>query len=209
MTRRPCPARAALMSVSLAVLLHGCASKESPSTLLALPSPSSVDLPAQKTVAQGAAPLLLVGRLDIPEYWQSRSVRYRSDGITVMPWPDTYWAERVEVGLSRNFALEMERAAGRWQVCSSGCELGATTPAWRLKVVLPSMDYRRDARKLEATAHWTLIPLPTATRTGAQIVQGQLQLDVQAEGDTPQAQAQAMGALTRELATRIANELPK
>lgn len=194
------------LSLGVASWFAGCASKEAPSLLVALPSPAISDQ-SQAPLPAGS-PVLMIGRLELPEYWQSRSVRYRSDGVTVSPWPDTYWAERVEVGMSRNFAIDMGQAARGWLVCDSACEPGHQSPAWRLKVVLPSMDYDRAQRRLSATASWTLIPLPSAIRASGVTWRGQHQLEVRASADTPQAQAQAMSELTRALAQHIAQKLP-
>ncbi|RZL11543.1 MAG: hypothetical protein EOP40_02160 [Rubrivivax sp.] len=210
-TRATSPLRlSALAAGSLALLMiTACATKEAPSVLLALPSPSIAqgdDEPSRQLLP--GSPTLIVGRLELPEYWQARSVRYRSDGVTVNTWPDTYWAERVEIGVSRHLTIEMGQAARGWLVCDSACE-PPPSATWRLKVVLPTLDYHRDERRLVGTATWTLLPLPGTARLGHAVMRGQQSLTIQAEADTPQAQAQAMSRLVHELAGRIAIQLPE
>ena len=197
-----------LAAASLAVLMSACATKDAPSVLLALPSPAIAqggDTPSRQLLP--GSPTLIVGRLELPEYWQARSVRYRSDGVTVSTWPDTYWAERVEIGVSRHLTIEMGQAANGWLVCDSACE-PPPSAAWRLKVVMPTLDYHRDEQRLVGTATWTLLPLPGTARLGHAVMRGQQSLDIKADADTPQAQAQAMSRLVHELASHIAAQLP-
>lgn len=197
-----------LAVASLALLMSACATKDAPSVLLALPSPAihqGDDAPSRQL--RPGSPTLIVGRLELPEYWQARSVRYRSDGVTVSTWPDTYWAERVEIGVSRHLTIEMGQAASGWLVCDSACE-PPPSASWRLKVVMPTLDYHRQEQRLVGTATWTLLPLPGTARLGHPVTRGQHALDIKADADTPQAQAQAMSRLVHELAGRIAAQLP-
>lgn len=205
----PAPAaRPAAALLSLALLFGGCATKDTPSMLIALPDPPMPSpLEPSAALARSAGPTLIVGRVELPEYWQSRSVRYRGTGASVEAWPDTYWAERVEIGVSRHMAIEMGRAAQDWLVCDGACEppAGAT---WRLKVILPQLEYRRAERRLDASANWTLLPLPAALHLGHAVVRGQQSFSVKADADSPHAQAEALTALTRQIAAAIAGQLP-
>ena len=64
------------------------------------------------------------------------------------------------------------------------------------------------ADRMVGTATWTLLPLPGTARLGHPVMRGQQTLDIKADADTPQAQAQAMSRLVHELAGRIATQLP-
>lgn len=194
--------------LGLALLSAGCATKDTPSVLIALPAPAlQVGTKPVAAPSSRPGPTLIVGRLELPEYWQSRAVRFRGDGATIGTWPDTYWAERVEIGVSRHLAIEMGQAAQEWVVCDGSCEPPAGA-AWRLKVVLPQLDYRRADRRLDASASWMLLPLPAASHLGHAMLRGQHVLSVPAGADSAQAQAEAVSQMIRELARVIAQQLP-
>ena len=196
-----------LSTLAATVLLAACASRPAPpQRLLALPTP---ELPAMAATEAGGTParLLQLGRLEIPEYWQSRAVRYRLGPQDVRAWEDTVWAERVEVGLTRNLTVELSRRLPPgWQLCATqSCGQPGLRPA-RLLVSLSPMDYDRGTRTLSTWAHWTL-----ADADGTALRQGARTLNVPArpeDGDTPAAQAQALAMLAREVAALIGTSLP-
>lgn len=211
LARRPVRlSRLAPVAVVAAMLLAGCAGKSPPQRLLALPTPS---LPAaapsdgSPSAAPAPAPaalvLLQVGRLDIPEYWQSRAVRFRQGDQRIDAWPHTLWAERVEVAMSRHLAVELaSRLPPSWQLCTDACRSDGVA-AVRLLVTLPVLDYVREDRALTAWARWSFQGLadPQA-RTFSQT------LKAQAPADSPEGQAQAMAALIGQLAGEVAARLP-
>ena len=146
-----------LWVVACAALLAGCdASPSTPPVLLSLP-------PAVTTSAAGAAPagsasaapqLLAIRRIGIPEYLVARRVRYRADASTLAEWPNTFWAERIEIGVSREFVSALRQQLPGWAVCESNC--GDLQPAVALQVEMAPMDFVRSTQRLQARARITL-----------------------------------------------------
>ena len=190
--------RGALASLLLAGLgLAGCASTPAP-TLLTLPS---VSVPI--TAPAPAAPVLALARLDVPEYLVSRRVRYRTDNSTLAEWPDTYWAERIEVGMSREFVASLRARLPAWRVCDANCaELG---PAAALRVVLDRVDYQRGERMLRASVR---IIVSSADRAPRAIADQERVYEIAAASDGPQAQARAYADLLSRVATDAAALVP-
>ncbi|MEO5698748.1 MAG: ABC-type transport auxiliary lipoprotein family protein [Burkholderiaceae bacterium] len=186
-----------LATATLAALLSACASTPPPAVLLTLP-------PAAAPLAAGAAPLpasaastplLAVRRVVIPEYLVSRRVRYRADASTLAEWPNTYWAERVEIGVSREFVSAVRQQLPGWAVCDANC--GDQRPALALQVELVPLDYLRGERMLQARARLTLSTggaPPEVLRTE------ELTYRVPGDADTAQGQAQAMAKLIGQVA---------
>ncbi len=188
------------LAVTAMMALVGCASSAPEQHLLALPTPA---LP--QTAAGAAGPdtrWLQVGRLDIPEYWQSRAVRYR-DGGDVKSWENTVWAERVEVGLTRNLSIELESALpAPWRLCPLRCE-GASRRPVRLLVSLSPMDYDRASQTLTAWAQWTLIGAEgQVLRTSSQPLQSK------GSGTLAAAQTDAMAGLMKAIADLVVRDVP-
>ena len=89
---------------ALSVLLAGCAASPSPTpVLLSLPPAVTAAAPVAVPAASTSPALLAIRRVGIPEYLVARRVRYRADASTLAEWPNTYWAERIEIGVSREF----------------------------------------------------------------------------------------------------------
>lgn len=181
--------------------IAGCASSAPEQHLLALPTPAFPDkasVPAQA----GDTRWLQVGRLEIPEYWQSRAVRYR-EGNEVKTWENTVWAERVEVGLTRNLGIELEHALpAPWQLCPQRCDGSARRPV-RLLISLSPMDYDRNTQTLSAWAQWTLIGAEgQALRTSSQALQSK------GSGTQAAAQTDAMAGMMKAVAALLARDVP-
>lgn len=184
----------------LTALMAGCASGPPPQHLLALPTPSLPQTAASTT--QADARWLQVGRLDIPEYWQSRAVRYR-EGSELKSWDDTVWAERVEVGLTRNLSIELEHALpAPWRLCPLRCE-GASRHPVRLLVSLSPMDYDRATQRLTAWAQWTLLG-----DDGRVLGTSSHPLQSTGGGTGAAAQTDAMAGLMKALAELVIREVP-
>ena len=185
----------------LAGLLAACASPSPAPVLLTLP-PAALAPTAAAAAAPGAsasAPLLAVRRINIPEYLVARRVRYRADPSTLAEWPNTYWAERIEIGVSREFVSALRAQLPGWALCDTNC--GDHAPALTLQVDLMPMDYLRSAQKLQARARITLsgpgvVPNVLQTR--------ELAYDLPTSADTAQAQAQAIAQLIQQVATAAA-----
>lgn len=200
MTTTPSLHRATVLALALtAALVAGCASSpERPPTLLTLPvATAAATEPRLAPPVEGAT--LAVARLEIPEYIVSRRVRYRTDGSTLAEWPDTFWAERIEVGLSREFTSALRERLPGWRICETQCSEWA--PVAGLRVVIDRMDYSRAQRQLKASARLVVAAMGTAPRTTNS---QRLDYELKSDADTPQAQAQAYAELLDRLATDAA-----
>lgn len=188
-------ARAGCM-LAAALSLAGCASSPAP-TLLTLPSASA---PSGLVPGPAAdAPVLAVARLDMPEYLVSRRVRYRADSSTLAEWPNTFWAERIEIGMSREFAAALRERLPGWRICEANChERGAVAT---LRVVFSRVDYLRGEGLLRASAR--LVVGGNGAQPTERLDQ-ERRYELAARGDGPQAQAQAYAALLAQLASDAA-----
>lgn len=195
----------ALAPMALTVLLAACAAPQTAPVLLTLPPAA---LPTAGVAAPGAtgaagtagmAPLLAVRRVNIPEYLVARRVRYRADASTLAEWPNTYWAERIEIGVSRELLSALRQQLPGWSMCDGSC--GDQAPALTVQVDLVPMDYLRSAQKLQARARITL----SGAGVSPKVIQTQeLAYDLPTSADTAQAQAQAMATLIQQVAAATA-----
>jgi uncharacterized lipoprotein YmbA len=182
----------------LASLLAACASPSPAPVLLTLP-PAVLSPIAATPDAGASAPLLAVRRVNIPEYLVARRVRYRADASTLAEWPNTYWAERIEIGVSREFVAALRQQLPGWALCDTNC--GEQSPALSLQVDLLPLDYLRGTQKLQARARITVSGAGAAPKT---LQTQELAYELPASADTPQAQAQAMAALLQQVAASAA-----
>ena len=188
------------MTLALAVLLAACAASSPAPVLLTLP-PAAQTVAAAPAVpsATAASPLLAVRRINIPEYLVARRVRYRADASTLAEWPNTYWAERIEIGVSREFMSALRAQLPGWSLCDTSC--GDQVPALTLQVDLVPMDYLRSAQKLQARARITL----SGAGVSPKVIQTQeLAYDLPASADTAQAHAQTIATLIQQVAAATA-----
>ena len=182
----------------LAGVLAACASSQVPAPVLLTLPPAAV-VSAAPAGPAASAPLLAVRRVNIPEYLVARRVRYRADASTLAEWPNTYWAERIEIGVSREFVSALRQQLPGWSLCDTNC--GDLAPALTLQVDLVPMDYLRNAQKLQARARITLSgaggsPKPLQTQ--------ELAYDIPANADTAQAHAQTVATLIQQVAAAAA-----
>jgi uncharacterized lipoprotein YmbA len=189
-----------LPAVLLALGLAGCAATAPAPVLLTLPPATSAPAASGADRPPGAepAPRLVVRRVAIPEYLVARRVRYRAEASTLAEWPNTYWAERIEIGVSREFGAALRARLAGWTVCDTGC--GDQTPTLTLEIELAPMDYLRAAQRLEAHARVTLHG-PVAGAKPLRI--DELSFTVAGDADTPQAQARTIASLLQQLAASI------
>jgi uncharacterized lipoprotein YmbA len=191
----------AVLSILAAFLgLAGCASSPAP-VLLTLPA--AVSGPASSAPAivapTGGFPVLALARIDAPEYIVSRRVRYRTDDSTLAEWPDTYWAERIEVSLSREFVAAMRDRLPNWRVCDANC--GELSPALNLRVVLNRMDYTRSEKLLRANVR---IILSTSDRLPRTLQDRERSYEIATGADNAQAQARSYSGLLSRVAADAA-----
>ncbi len=187
----------AVLSFLAALLaLAGCASTPAP-VLLTLPAAiASSTLPVPPIgVLTDASPVLALARIDAPEYIVSRRVRYRTDDSTLAEWPDTYWAERIEVSLSREFVAAMRDRLPNWRVCDANCS--ELSPALNLRVVLNRMDYTRSEKLLRANVR---IILSTPDRLPRVLQDQERNYEIATGADNAQAQAKSYADLLSRVA---------
>ncbi len=185
-----------LPALAIAALLGACASPSPAPVLLTLP-PSALNATAPP--APASAPVLAVRRVVIPEYLVARRVRYRADASTLAEWPNTYWAERIEIGVSREFVSALRAQLPGWAFCETNC--GDQSPALNMQLELVPMDYLRAAQKLQGRARITL----SGAGAAAPMLQTQeLPIDIAASADTAQAHAQAIAEMIRQAAAAAA-----
>ena len=175
-------------------LLGGCASPSPAPVLLTLP-PATTPLASAAPGTPASAPLLAVRRVNIPEYLVARRVRYRADASLLAEWPNTFWAERIEIGVSREFVSVLRQQLPGWTLCDTSC--GDLVPALSLQVDLVPMDYVRSAGRLQARAR---IVLSSGSVPPRELKSLEASYDLPASGDTAQAHAQAISELIRQVA---------
>ena len=188
-------------------LLSGCSSTPSAApVLLTLPSVSAhaavattgADAPASAAAAN--QPLLAVRRIAIPEYLVARRVRYRADPSTLAEWPNTYWAERIEIGVSREFISALRSQLPGWSLCENNC--GDRSPTLAVQVEMVPMDYLRSAQKLQARARVVV----SSAGSNPRVLQTQeTSYELSASADTAQGQAQTVADLIRQVAAATAS----
>lgn len=208
-TAAACRAAAVL---SLSAVLWGCASAPPSARLLALPTlgePAAGTSAAAVVLPPGAAtgdrPVLVVRRVQLPEYLLARRVRYRDADTTVDDWPGTFWAERIEVGMTRELAGELRARLPGWTLCNTACNTngdgGSASSQPRthaLRLEFAPLDYRRDRRELTAVVRGGL-----EAPDGAPLQRLERRYVLQAGADTPQAHAQVLGELLRRVAADV------
>ena len=186
-------------TLALTALLAACAASSPAPVLLTLPPAGQAVATALAIPSSATPPLLAVRRINIPEYLVARRVRYRADASTLAEWPNTYWAERIEIGVSREFMSALRAQLPGWSMCDTSC--GDQVPALTLQVDLVPMDYLRSAQKLQARARITL----SGAGVSPKVIQTQeLAYDLTASADTAQAHAQTIATLIQQVAAATA-----
>ncbi|RZL03120.1 MAG: hypothetical protein EOP36_06230 [Rubrivivax sp.] len=191
-----------------ALALAGC-STPPPPTLLSLPLPPAgppahlvAVAPAAPASAASAPPFLTVRRVNIPEYLQTDTVRYRRADNTLGEWPGTVWAERLEVGLTNQLALLLRQALPGWTVCDGHCP---SVPTGQVLIVnIAPLDYLRSAGQLRADVAWRVTgpgSAPTPMWSGG------TSSTTPVSPDTPVGQAAAMSTLLDSVAKDVAQKL--
>ena len=200
------PARSAPSALALATLLAaalaGCAVSTPAPVLLIVPSAAGAAEPGRAAAAAAPAAsgaLLSLGRVEIPEYMVARRVRYRADLATLAEWSNTYWGERIEIGVAREFTAALHRRLPGWAFCETDC--AGRGPTLGLRVDIARLDYLRAERRLEAHARVSVVEgdiraRPLRTR--------EIDYRIAASADTPQAEAEAIAALVDRIAVDAA-----
>ena len=203
------------LCVVLGMTLAGCASSPPERTWLSLPldaSPATPQAPAPATgsastpvttgIASRGTPQLRLLRVQIPEYLQSNRVRYRDSAATLAEWPGVRWAERVEIGLTRHLAEQLNGLVGTGTVCDDACH--ATPNVGNLQVSYVALDHDRPQARLHAQVNWALTPTPGSAATPRQ---GLVRWTEPVQEDSPAGQAAAMARVNAALARELAQQL--
>jgi uncharacterized lipoprotein YmbA len=146
--------------------------------------------------------VLAVSRPEIPEYLVVRRVRYRAEVSTLGEWPDTFWGERIEIGVAREFTAALRERLPGWRLCEANCS--EQSPALSLQVVLSRMDYVRSEQRLKATVR---VSLWSVERVPRLLQGGEFSYDIPGDADTPQSQARAVTELLRRVAAQAATSV--
>ena len=207
-------ARCLPLWVALGVTLAGCASKPPERSWLSLPlSVSPVTLPSGATgsaspepaatmPAPRGTPQLRLLRVQIPEHLQSNRVRFRDSAATLAEWPGVRWAERVEIGLTRHLAAQLNGLVGAGAVCEDACPV--TPSVGHLQVSFVVLDFDRSQARLHAQVNWALTPTPGSASTPRQ---GQVRWTEPVQEDSPAGQAAAMARANAAVARELAQQL--
>lgn len=203
------PSISATAALLLSGLLAGCASAPPSATLLALPSlgaPGAAGTAGAAVAAvppdaaAGAAPVLIVRRPVLPEYLLARRVRFRVGDTVVDDWPGVFWAERIEVALTRELTAALRAQLPGWTLCEGECTAGGVEPrAQTLRLEFAPLDYRRDRREL-----FTEVRAVLQDANGTLRQRTERRYTLQASADTPQAHAAVLGELLRRVAGDVA-----
>ncbi len=130
----------------LASLLGACTTVPTPA-LIALPA-VALQNPTTVSAFGPTRRVLMVHRLTIPEYMAARRVRYWDGPATLAEWPDAWWAERIEVGMAREFLAALRARLPGWSICDGSC--GSALPDLVLRASVLRLDAIRRDRTLSA-----------------------------------------------------------
>lgn len=203
------------LCMALGMTLAGCGSSPperswlslpldaSPATPLApAPADEGASTPVTTRIAPRGTPQLRLLRVQIPEYLQSNRVRYRDSPATMAEWPGVRWAERVEIGLTRHLAEQLNGLVGTGTVCDDACH--ATPNVGNLQVSYVALDHDRPQARLRAQVNWALTPTAGSAATPRQ---GQVRWTEPVPEDSPTGQAAAMARANAALARELAQQL--
>lgn len=187
----------ALPACLLAVALSGCASAPPP-VFITLPSAAAPASGANAVPDGNPAHVLIVRRVRVPEYLDVSAVRYRAAESALGEWPNTTWAERPAVALTRELAARLRVALPGWTVCDGTCSAGLSGQV--VQAEWAPLDYVRERHELQAELRYTLSSLDTSTAPRS-ITQ---RVTVPVSPDTAAGQASAMAAVVDAAAQAIA-----
>ncbi|MGC4061519.1 MAG: ABC-type transport auxiliary lipoprotein family protein [Aquabacterium sp.] len=190
----------ALAMCSVGLFFTGCASTPEPQ-LLSLPLPA--DTPAAPNAQPAnAQAMLMLRRVNIPEYLQTLRVRYRAADSVLAEWPNAVWAERLESGLTDHLLIRLRDRLPGWTVCERTCP--PSKNAYALTLDLSPLDLVRPAGELRAQAHWQFTWRGDSNNA---VHDGARALALRTTSDSAQGQAEAMAHMLDALAQDIAEQI--
>lgn len=186
------------LCITAVMSLGACASSDPPPLLLTLPSSALQAAPAAAPPASAPRTLVLQ-RVGLPEYLLSRRVRFRDSASSLADWPHTWWAERIEIGVTREMTAALRARLPGWRVCESTCADDSRDQV-RLHIDFQALDFVRagGSAKLQAVA------LAHAMRGDTTLWRAEQRLALDAAADTPRAHASAISDALRSVADTLA-----
>jgi uncharacterized lipoprotein YmbA len=192
------------LSSAAVLLLTACASKDPPPLLLTLPSSALQAAPAAAAVSPAAtARTLVLRRVGLPEYLLSRRVRYRDSASSLADWPHTWWAERIEVGVTREMSQALRARLPGWTVCEGTCADGAPGDLV-LHIEFQALDFVRGGAG--GSARLQALALASASRGDATLWRAE-QRATRDAADTPRAHANAIAEALQLVADAVASRV--
>jgi uncharacterized lipoprotein YmbA len=190
--------------IAAVLCLGACASKEPPPLLLTLPSSAMQAAPAADRAASAVPQrTLLLRRVGLPEYLLSRRVRFRDSASSLADWPHTWWAERLEVGVTREMTEALRARLPGWTVCEGSCPDGAAGEVV-LRIDFQALDF---VRGTSGPARLQALALADAGSGDATLWRAEQRFVIDATADTPRAHASAIGDAVRAVADALASRL--
>lgn len=181
--------------------LVACASQDPPPLLLTLPSSAMQTAPAAAPAAAGATKgTLVLRRVALPEYLMARRVRYRDSASSLTDWPHTWWAERIEVGVTREMTEALRARLPGWTVCEAACA-DNTRGDVVLRIDFQTLDFVRTAA---APSRLQAVALASAARGDATLWRTEQRFVLDAAEDSPRAHAAAISDALRRVADALA-----
>jgi uncharacterized lipoprotein YmbA len=191
---------AALAACCIGLLFVGCASTPDPQ-LLSLPLPAEQAGTPDAQTGQ-ATSMLVLRRVNIPEYMQTPRVRYRADNSVLANWPHVVWAERLESSLTDHLLIRLRARLPGWTVCERACP--ASKAAYVLAMDLSPLDQVRAPGELRTQAHWQITWRGDSSGASHD---GMRTLALPTPSDSAQGQAEAMARMLDVLAQDIARQI--
>jgi uncharacterized lipoprotein YmbA len=192
--------RIAMVAALLA--LTACASNAPPPLLLTLPAAAPPAGAPTSPATTTPSRTLILRRVSLPEYLLTRRVRYRDSASSLADWPNTYWAERIEVAVTRALSEALRARLPGWAVCEGACADGTTGEAV-LIVDYQALDFTRTASSSQLQA----VAMVTGTAAGNVRWRSPHRVTIDATTDAPRAHAAAIGSAVQSLADAIAAAL--
>jgi uncharacterized lipoprotein YmbA len=199
MTIQPTPLVRLACAMALTGLLAACSSAPPPQ-FITLPA-SEAPLAASPAASAGGGitgPVLVVRRVAVPEYLDVSAVRFRAEDSTLGEWPNTTWAERPAVALTRELVARLRVALPGWTVCDGACPGGLS--GWVLQAEWGPLDYQRDSKQLRAELRYTVTTADASTTPRSAVKR----LSLPVSPDSATGQARALAAVVDDAARTIA-----
>jgi uncharacterized lipoprotein YmbA len=186
--------RSRLCMLVAALVVVGCSSAPPPRLLLLTNDVVVPPAPQAKV-----RPLLVVRAVRLPEYMDRRALVYQSGEAELKKIPDTVWAERPEVAITRWLALQLAADLPDLEVRAFSAE-PAGSAAETLYIELDNFEARAlpgTSPELRLRGGWHL--------NGDRAANGRLNFDVTLGSLEPADVSTAMGTAMRQAAQTIAD----